>query len=81
MMSFGVPAGASTPCMVSDSWPSTPASAMVGTSGSAGERLVEVTASPRRLPPVTCGAVGGKAVNCDGRLSGDGGLDRRPARR
>ena len=38
-ISFGVPAGTSMPCMVSASWPVMPASAMVGTSGSAGERF------------------------------------------
>ena len=43
-----------------------PASAMVGTSGSADERLAEVTARPRSLPPCTCGAVGGSAVKAIG---------------
>ena len=36
---------------------------MVGTSGNADERLAEVTASPRSLPPCTCGAVGGSALS------------------
>ena len=35
--------------MVSDSWSWTPASASVGTSGSAAERLAEVTASAAQL--------------------------------
>jgi hypothetical protein len=40
------------------------ASFTVGSSGMAGERLVEVTASPRTLPPFTCGSITAKsAVN------------------
>jgi hypothetical protein len=42
-------------CIVSDSWPSTPASAMVGTSGSDAQRLAEVTASARSVPATSCG--------------------------
>ena len=43
-----------------------PDSARVGTSGSADERLAEVTASARNLPPVTCGAAGGMAAKAIG---------------
>ena len=49
-IAFGVPFGAKMPWMVSDSWPLMPASAMVGTSGSAFERFLVVTASARSLP-------------------------------
>jgi hypothetical protein len=39
----GVPAGAKSPCQLPNSYPSTPDSAMVGTSGSMGERFAVVT--------------------------------------
>src|SRR5690348_5607633 len=56
--SLGVPLGTNTPCMVSDSWPVMPASAMVGTSGSALERFLVVTASALSLPVwISCGVV------------------------
>ncbi|SDH74844.1 hypothetical protein SAMN05444748_102305 [Variovorax sp. OV700] len=52
-MSFGVPAGASTPTHVPMSKPLSPASSS-GTSGSTAERLAVVTASARSLPPLMC---------------------------
>jgi hypothetical protein len=48
--SFGVPRGAYSACHDTISKPLTPASAMVGTSGSSDERLGDVTASARNLP-------------------------------
>ena len=60
-ISFGVPAGTSTPCMVSASWPLIPSSSSVGTSGSAGERFLAVIASARSLPSLTSGVAGGIA--------------------
>src|SRR5215472_1825930 len=66
MMSLGVPAGANRPLMVSASWSGTPASAMVGTSGSAAERFAAVTASARRLPSLMLAIAGGNAVNAIG---------------
>jgi hypothetical protein len=65
-MSSGVPAGASKPLMVSASWSGMPASAMVGTSGSAAERLAAVTARPRKLPSLMLAIAGGSAVNAIG---------------
>src|SRR6266550_4698546 len=58
---FGVPAGNSTPCMVSASWFLIPSSSSVGTSGNAGERVAAVTASARSLPSFTSGVAGGIA--------------------
>jgi hypothetical protein len=52
--------------MVSESWPGSPASAIVGTSGRAGERLALVTASARNMPSFTWGAAGGRAVKAIG---------------
>src|SRR4051794_10233287 len=54
------------PCMVSESCSFTPASSNVGTSGSAADRLADVTASPRNVPAFTCGEVGGSALNAIG---------------
>src|SRR6185503_4982615 len=42
------------------------ASASDGTSGSAADRLAEVTARPRSVPAFTCGEVGGSAENAIG---------------
>jgi hypothetical protein len=42
--------------MISDSWSGAPASASVGTSGSAGERRAAVTASARTVPCLMCAA-------------------------
>ena len=61
MIAFDVPAGTSTPCMVSASWSLMPASSKVGTSGSAAERFLAVTPSARSLPAWTSGAAGGIA--------------------
>src|SRR5262249_22580765 len=58
----GVCAGTRIPNIVSDSWSGKPASAKVGTSGSAGERFGVVTASPRSHPSLTCGTAGVSAV-------------------
>src|SRR4026207_894305 len=46
----GVPAGAQTPNQSGESAPLTPASPVVGTSGSVGLRFAELTASARGLP-------------------------------
>ncbi len=51
MMSFGVPAGTTTAVQVLPTTSGKPASAMVGISGSVGERVLPVTASARSLPP------------------------------
>src|SRR5581483_6799137 len=48
---FGVPAGANTAWKVSDSAFLMPSSSSVGTSGRAGQRFSEVTATGRSLPP------------------------------
>ena len=50
MIDCGVPAGASSAIHEPDSPPGTPASAMVGTSGSAGFRFACVTARPFSFP-------------------------------
>src|SRR5262245_35990103 len=62
----GVPVGASNPCIVSDSWSGKPASASVGASGSAGDRVPVVTASARNLPSCTCGTTGVSTTNAMG---------------
>src|SRR4051794_29171223 len=64
--SFGAPFGTRMPCGVSPSWSGTPASAMVGTSGTATLRLALVTASARILPSLICGAAGGIEENAIG---------------
>src|SRR5262249_41287290 len=61
-ISGGVPASVTIPVTVSDSWSGTPASAMVGTSGSSGLRLAASTASPRSLPSLTLAIAPGSAV-------------------
>ena len=55
MVSGGVPAGASKPNQVDTSYPATPASDTVGTSGKLVERVALVTAIARSLPDCTCG--------------------------
>lgn len=52
----GVPAGAQTPYQIGKSYPATPASAIVGTCGSSGERRAVVTPNAARRPSVMCGA-------------------------
>jgi hypothetical protein len=47
---FGTPAGATMPFQVLASYPGTPASAIVGTSGRASERFVLLTPSARTRP-------------------------------
>src|SRR5215475_1281908 len=54
-IAFGVPAGAPIAAQVRHSNPGTPASVIVGTSGSSGERLGLGTASARSLPALMCG--------------------------
>ena len=49
-ISFGVPAGAATYHQGAASKPSKPCSAMVGTSGSANQRLLELTPSALSAP-------------------------------
>src|SRR6266403_663556 len=65
IISFGVPAGTSTPSKVSASWPGNPASAIVGTSGSAEERSALKTASPRRLPSLMCDTAGARTTKAN----------------
>ena len=61
-IAFGVPAGTSTPCMVSASWSLMPASSNVGTSGSAADALLgRSPPSARSLPALTSGIAGGIA--------------------
>src|SRR5688572_25912996 len=62
MTGFGVPAGASSPNQPETSYPDTPLSATVGTSGVPGQRFVVVTATARTLPDLMW------AID-DGRLS------------
>jgi len=60
----GVPAGASRPNQELASKPeSLPASATVGTSGAAGERLAVVCASARILPSLAMGRAEGMLSN------------------
>ena len=58
------------PLQESDSYPGTPDSATVGTSGSAAARLRPVCASTRSLPPLICGTAPGAFSNI---------IDTRPA--
>ena len=55
-MSAGKPGGASSASQLSASLPCTPASASVCRSGSAGERLLEASASARARPERMCGS-------------------------
>src|SRR5688500_16420999 len=64
--SRGVPAGACSPDHSAASEPRTPASAMVGTSGSAGDRRGEITPSATALPALTCGIAVEAGVNSSG---------------
>src|ERR1700676_4427401 len=59
MTSFDVFAGTKKPNHENTSKPGTPDSAMVGISGTTATRSLVVTASPRRLPPFTCGRIEG----------------------
>src|SRR2546430_3745680 len=52
----GVPLGSIRPYQVPEKYSGMPASATVGTSGRAGERLVPPTASARSFPARTCGS-------------------------
>ncbi len=64
--SRGVPAGACSPDHSAASEPRTPASAIVGTSGSAGERRGEITPRASALPAFTCGIAVEAGVNSSG---------------
>src|SRR6266536_4468108 len=55
--SRGVLPSTKQPCQLEDSKPTSPVSATVATSGSAGERLAPATASARSVPAATCGSV------------------------
>src|SRR4051794_11710042 len=66
IISFGVPAGTMNANHPSPSISGYPASAIVGTSGSAGDRLGLVTAKPRSLPSFIWGTAGGSDVNAIG---------------
>ena len=57
MIGFGVPAGAINPSQMVASYPGTPASVTVGTSGSTSERVLPVVASARTWPALTLGAI------------------------
>ena len=48
MMSAGVPVGTTMPCQAAASKPGMPDSASVGSSGIRAERLLPVTAKPRK---------------------------------
>ena len=77
MISFGVPAGASTPVSVSASWPGIagflPWSARPGVPP---PRLTASTASPRNFPALILASAGGNAVKAIWRMPADGGVDR-----
>ena len=66
MMSSEVPAGAIRPFHAATSKSGKPASATVGTSGKAEERIALVTASALILPALTCG----RALATAGEASG-----------
>src|SRR5262249_651972 len=59
----GVCAGASRPYQVEASYPGTADSAMVGSSGSAGERFALVTAIATTLRDFTCAIAAGMVAN------------------
>src|SRR5690349_22578196 len=64
--SGGSPAGPSKPYQAVESNPFNPASSMVGTSGNAAERDIEVTAIGRILPPFTAPTAGPSEENSIG---------------
>src|SRR6267143_5004908 len=66
MMSPGVPMGTHTHCGASCTWPDTPASSMVGTSGSIAIRFALVTASARKNPSLICPDAAGSVANATG---------------
>src|SRR6266699_2639308 len=66
MISLGVRAGTITANHASPSMSGYPASAIVGTSGSACNRVLLATASARSLPSLTCGTTGGGVVKAIG---------------
>src|SRR6516162_933746 len=66
MISRDVPAGAQTHCGASCTWPGTPASSIVGTSGRIAIRFVLVTASARSRPSLICADADGSVANATG---------------
>src|SRR5688572_31064629 len=64
----GTPAGVHSPCHEITSKPGKPDSAMVGTSGTSGLRVEEVTPSMRSFPPRVEPMSEGKVANADHRL-------------
>ena len=61
-MSAGTPAGTTSAVHSAASQPGTPASATVGTSGSASLRFSLMVAKPRSLPSRMCCSVGGMVL-------------------
>ncbi|MOA58230.1 hypothetical protein D3C78_1825870 [compost metagenome] len=57
-----MPAGATMPYHATLSAPGRPASAIVGTSGSMGERFTSATAKARSLPDLTKDRMGGRPL-------------------
>ena len=62
-MACGVRAGTKMPFHAAYSYPGTPLSAMVGTLGSAAERLALPTPSALRRPALICGNTAGTLLN------------------
>src|SRR5262249_3942689 len=62
----GVPMGAQMHCGASCTWPGTPASSMVGTSGRIATRFALVTASARKRPALICPDATGNVENATG---------------
>ena len=63
VVGFGVLVGTSRPYHGNDSYPGTPASAIVGMSGAAPERVAVVTAIARKRPDLTCGIAAAIGAN------------------
>src|SRR5215510_9402749 len=66
MISPGVPMGAQMHCGASCTWPGTPASSMVGTSGRIAIRFALVTASARKRPALIGPDAAGSVENATG---------------
>src|SRR5215813_13941895 len=66
MISPGVPMGAQMHCGASCTWPGTPASSMVGTSGRIAIRFALVTASARKRPALIGRDATGRVENATG---------------
>ena len=63
IVAAGVAAGTTTPCQVIASKPGTPASEIVGSSGTVAERCAPVTASARSLPALIYGIAEAEVAN------------------